>query len=727
METTAARLAARSIHGCWTCRLRRKKCDERRPSCSTCICLELDCHGYGPKPLWMDQGILQKAQALEFKRIVRQTKSKRLRQRSLHPAYSLQKSDGLQTDETSAEASPPFTPDRETTGTQTGNIFQDDKQFQIRASDISTFDNLVWNSPFDDTISSSQHFLIQGGNLPATSKGYIPDPLAIDNSDMEMNMFSSQSQSTSTSPTGHENNILWDNELSQRNIVSRKDPPSQERSLPQVNYENAFVFNEPVQYNSSYNQFLRPRTLEETLGLNPISRGRSSLVLESFVHSASYQARQSPSSLGGITEDSLFMYYLDHIFHIQYPFYSSFNGQGRGWLFSILTRAKSAYHATLALSEHYQHRTKIRSLSIAESSDYLRAKGGHYDLALREMHHSLENSDSWSRTGDLGQIIQVLTCILQLLFLELFTSGTADWRTHISAAATFLPALLHVQTLSVTSASPISDYETDCLDRKSLRSDSDTAVSFLLGSFVSFDIIAAASSRSYPILQVDHRRVLEQLGIDLKYLTACENWVMILIFEISRLDDWKSKAEKAHNLSIVELAKRGGEIREYLQRRLADIDLRRRLADIDNVPSTKPSPSDVSKFRSRRNHLETTKIFALSAMTYLNVVLSGANPNLPEIAESVSDTIAAFKAMNDPDMFRNIVWPFCITGCLASEEQQDFFRSLWCTANAKGQDLGTCVKAFEIIKECWRLRKAGSRLCDWASVIETSGCSILLA
>ncbi|KAJ7476037.1 fungal-specific transcription factor domain-containing protein [Mycena latifolia] len=42
--------------GCWTCRLRRKKCDENREgdSCHTCIRLTIDCLGWGPKrPEWM--------------------------------------------------------------------------------------------------------------------------------------------------------------------------------------------------------------------------------------------------------------------------------------------------------------------------------------------------------------------------------------------------------------------------------------------------------------------------------------------------------------------------------------------------------------------------------------------------------------------------------------------------------------------------------------------------
>ncbi|KAJ7170903.1 fungal-specific transcription factor domain-containing protein [Mycena crocata] len=51
-----SRSASASKGGCWTCRLRRKKCDENREgdSCHTCIRLTIDCLGWGPKrPEWM--------------------------------------------------------------------------------------------------------------------------------------------------------------------------------------------------------------------------------------------------------------------------------------------------------------------------------------------------------------------------------------------------------------------------------------------------------------------------------------------------------------------------------------------------------------------------------------------------------------------------------------------------------------------------------------------------
>jgi C6 transcription factor Pro1 len=53
----------RSSEGCWTCRLRRKKCDEARPVCEACGVLEISCHYSDTKPEWMDGGARQKEMA----------------------------------------------------------------------------------------------------------------------------------------------------------------------------------------------------------------------------------------------------------------------------------------------------------------------------------------------------------------------------------------------------------------------------------------------------------------------------------------------------------------------------------------------------------------------------------------------------------------------------------------------------------------------------------------
>ncbi|RFU73698.1 c6 transcription factor [Trichoderma arundinaceum] len=67
----------RSQSGCYTCRLRRKKCDERRPVCSGCAALEITCYFGDLKPDWMDGGPKQKEMAEFVKSQVKKQASQR--------------------------------------------------------------------------------------------------------------------------------------------------------------------------------------------------------------------------------------------------------------------------------------------------------------------------------------------------------------------------------------------------------------------------------------------------------------------------------------------------------------------------------------------------------------------------------------------------------------------------------------------------------------------------
>lgn len=77
----------RNKQGCWTCRLRKKKCDGGRPHCLLCESLLITCYGFGPRPDWMDNGEKEKEVANSLKDIVKYTsRRKAATQSSKHNA-----------------------------------------------------------------------------------------------------------------------------------------------------------------------------------------------------------------------------------------------------------------------------------------------------------------------------------------------------------------------------------------------------------------------------------------------------------------------------------------------------------------------------------------------------------------------------------------------------------------------------------------------------------------
>lgn len=58
--------------GCWTCKLRHRKCDLRTPTCRECNDRCIPCHGFGPKPSWMDGAAAERQELTRIKKAVKQ-------------------------------------------------------------------------------------------------------------------------------------------------------------------------------------------------------------------------------------------------------------------------------------------------------------------------------------------------------------------------------------------------------------------------------------------------------------------------------------------------------------------------------------------------------------------------------------------------------------------------------------------------------------------------------
>jgi hypothetical protein len=94
-------------------------------------------------------------------------------------------------------------------------------------------------------------------------------------------------------------------------------------------------------------------------------------------------------------------------------------------------------------------------------------------------------------------------------------------------------------------------------------------------------------------------------------------------------------------------------------------------------------------------------------MTYLHVAISGAYPELPEIIESVSKTIDAVQSLTDAKLLQNLVWPFCISGCLALDRKHTIFQGLLSAAGITQSTVGTCLEdnkcTFSSVRHRWLL------------------------
>lgn len=656
----------------------------------------------------MDRGMLQRQKALEVKRILRNNTSRKHLRRSLDTTeFTRLQSDAALDGEISLRNFLESKSNNET-GAVIGVMPQNNLNHVDIVTDLTAFNMAMWDETFYNGFGFGEAIFDQERSI------LIPNQEPLDGSTTTGNL-DDEPNYTSSGPLEYEEALRRNNQL-------------------ETSFDSLFSSSQPYSkvstYDGDFAEDHAPKSQYMPLPLVQIS---------AVPHLAYHGRHNSLSSgsttpvVGGDTEDTLFMHYLDEVFHIQYPFYHC-SKEGRGWLFSILRRDESAYYATLALSGYHRHSTLSSHKNCTSNPVLLQTANKHYDLALQGMQLSLGQSSTWSGTTVLDRSVEILVSILQLLYwevrstmssvvfnantfmLKLFHGGTENWRIHLRAANTLIPALVgQVQKSTMIQRTIHSGSRHEQHHETLLHSEYDSAIRFLLSSFLSMDIVSCASTRSSLSLELDHKLMLERDGICLENLNGCKKWVLVLILEISQLDTWKKLADKTQKLSIVDLVKRGGQIEKRL---------REELANIETSASTTAFLDNSSEMVTST---EITKIFALSAITYLHVVTSGAHPELPEVQRSVSDTIAAFQHLTDTKLLRNLMWPFCVTGSLALEGKHAFFRNLISTADAAKTDFGTCLEAFKIIEECWNMRKTGSNNCDWSSAMNNCGCFVLFA
>lgn len=67
----------RRSNACWTCKLRRKKCDATKPACVACESRNITCHGYGDQPGWMNGGESERNELTHIKEAVKLNKKRK--------------------------------------------------------------------------------------------------------------------------------------------------------------------------------------------------------------------------------------------------------------------------------------------------------------------------------------------------------------------------------------------------------------------------------------------------------------------------------------------------------------------------------------------------------------------------------------------------------------------------------------------------------------------------
>ncbi|KFX96160.1 hypothetical protein O988_05448 [Pseudogymnoascus sp. VKM F-3808] len=368
---------------------------------------------------------------------------------------------------------------------------------------------------------------------------------------------------------------------------------------------------------------------------------------------------------------TLLMHFFDHVLPLQFRFYNPSIGEGgRGWLLSILIRTKPLYNVALSLAAYHQQSILVQDRKVQCTASLGKLKERHIEC-IRALRLHIEKYPVGSQGDTCQDNIETLACITLLIALELFTGDTNDWQVHLKAAS----------TVALTCG------------RKALQ------------------IHSSPSSTSNT-----HELAIRLMG--------CESWLMRLILEIAILCESKKRHENSGALRMQELVHRATDIKARIELGLTmSYGYPHGGAMVDNTATTMISHASAPPVQ----HI--TRVFACGALVYLQVFISGPHPKIAEIQQGVSRTMAALNTLPDKDLVRNLLWPVCIAGCMATAEHELYWRNLVSSVGEERWSFGYPSKVLDIMEECWRLRKGQSEnlaAVDWMTAMKNLDMKVLL-
>lgn len=129
-----------------------------------------------------------------------------------------------------------------------------------------------------------------------------------------------------------------------------------------------------------------------------------------------------------------------------------------------------------------------------------------------------------------------------------------------------------------------------------------------------------------------------------------------------------------------------------------------------------------------------TSVFRAAASVYLHSVVSGCNPDHPNVSAAVDQAVEVLRHIPITDADRSLIWPLCVVGSMArksltinsygeahsalsSSDQRVYFTARF--SSLAGKQLGNGRSAEELVKQVWRYRDMAPRgqLVDWIDVM----------
>lgn len=331
------------------------------------------------------------------------------------------------------------------------------------------------------------------------------------------------------------------------------------------------------------------------------------------------------------------------------------------------------------------------------------------DASVEVIGHHLDDFNMRQLGGDIFQQSHVLEGIVQLLIFETAMAQGADWDLHLSAALALFheifrqhgmqDGIYHLPSIMWTMHRP-SVLDDVTLDVPVWNADQ-AAFRFFVAYLIYADIVSSTSLGNPPRLRQMHRcLVMDAYGrsdptngasamLQMECYIGCQGWVLLLVGEISALEVWKRSASPLNNENWVEeLIRRSKDLEEALQQGLQSIE---------------GPVGPFCNIAQADKHTLVTKTWIHAAMIYLSTVKEGWRLDSQSVRSNVEFVLNILRELPPELCLRSLLWPLCISGFLATTEQEQVFKDFVLSLGPL-QAFGAAKETLRLMERVWRLR-----------------------
>ncbi|KAI5456324.1 fungal-specific transcription factor domain-containing protein [Mariannaea sp. PMI_226] len=419
-----------------------------------------------------------------------------------------------------------------------------------------------------------------------------------------------------------------------------------------------------------------------------------------------------------VTDMGYLATYMDYVFPILFPFYRpSLLEGGRGWLPTIARSSQSFLASIVSLTSFFFSVIPVESGPghhgySFKTWDELHLQAQVALTSIRRDMHDLQND---GLDNSLDARVHLLGNIVQLLVFERETFASDQWQIHLPAALFLFEQILQ---LHGRDDQDMDQNMTTVLDKLpcpgpcSLNKERG-AFLFYSAALVVYDVVASTSLGQVPRLLPLCLEPLagEKPQLDLEGVSGCQGWVFSIIGQICALDEWKKRSASGGNLSVVDLQDQASLIDARWKACIFSLNNQESAHNAETMDTTQHSRPLESILLSSHcsfgfhplrpdTYYSVTRVWAHAARVFLLVVSLGWQPQNEEIRECISQAIAALERITSPSWIRSLVWPICVCGCLATEEQRPIFRKILDNSAAL-KALMSVRNAFDIMERVW--------------------------